>query len=142
VKHEAHRLPLRVPIREEADVGVARRRARALAEAEGFPEGRAGAIATAVSEVARNIVVHAGAGELTLSLLTERGQRALVVIARDEHPGIHDVDMAMVDGYSTRGSLGLGLSSAKRLMDEFTIVSARGEGTTVTMKKWAHDRDE
>jgi len=131
-----------MPIREEADVAVTCSRARALALEEGFPEGRAGAIATAVSEVARNIVVHAGAGEVMLSVVTERAGRAVVVVARDDHPGIRDVEMAMVDGYSTKGGLGLGLSSARRLMDEFAIVSTVGKGTSVTMKKWAYGRGE
>jgi len=131
-----------VPIREEPDVAVARRRARELALALDFPEGRAGAIATAVSEVSRNIVVHAGAGEVILTAVIERGRRGVAVVARDDHPGIEDVEAAMRDGYSSAGGLGLGLPSAKRLVDEFTLVTAVGKGTTVTMTKWAHDRDD
>ncbi len=135
--------PARVclPIREEWDVAVARSRARELALSHGFPEARAAAVATAVSEVTRNIVVHAGTGELVLEVASERGRHAILVVARDGHPGIPDVDAAMRDGYSTSAGLGLGLPSAKRLMDEFTLLSAVGRGTTVTMKKWAHDRD-
>jgi serine/threonine-protein kinase RsbT len=131
---------VRVPIREEADVAVARLRARELAAGEGFAPGAAGAIATAVSEIARNIVVHAGEGEIELRAATERGRRGVVVVARDAHPGIADVEAALRDGYSTAGSLGLGLPGARRLMDEFTLDSAPGAGTTVTMKKWLHDR--
>lgn len=134
--------PWRVPIREEADVFVARRRARQLALDEGFPEGGAGAIATAVSEVARNIVVHAGSGEILLGVERDGRRRGVVVVARDEEPGIPDVEAALTDGYSTRRTLGLGLPSARRLMDEFTLVSAVGRGTVVTMKKWVHGRDE
>ena len=120
---------------------MARKSARELALREGFSEGKVGAIATAVSEVARNIAVHAGAGEILLAAVVERGRRGVVVVARDDHPGIADVDEAMRDGHSTGStrSLGLGLPSARRLMDEFTIVSELGKGTTVTMKKWAHD---
>ena len=130
---------LRVPVREESDVGVARRRAHELALGAGFREGGAGAIATAVSELARNIVLHAGKGEILLSVAREGGRRGVVVVARDEDRGIRDVEAAMLDGYSTGRGLGLGLSGARRLMDEFTLVSALGKGTTVTMKKWAHE---
>ena len=132
----APRGPHRVPVREEVDVAVARARARELAVAQGFGAAPAAAIATAVTEVARNIVVHAGAGEIVLELVEEGGRRGIAVIASDAHPGIASVEDAMRDGFSTRGSLGLGLSSARRLMDEFSIASAVGAGTTVTMRKW------
>jgi serine/threonine-protein kinase RsbT len=128
---------IRLPIEEDSDVFVARSRARELALREGFSRNNVEAIATAVSEVARNIIVHAGRGEILLQVAEEVGRRGVVVVARDEEPGIPDVDEAMQDGFSTAGGLGLGLPSARRLMDEFTIVSAVGEGTTVTMKKWA-----
>jgi serine/threonine-protein kinase RsbT len=134
--------PLRVLIRHEWDVFVAQARARELALEEGFAEGGAGAIATAVSEVARNIVVHAGGGEILLDVERAPGRRGVVVSARDEEPGIPDVEAALADGYSTRRTLGLGLPSARRLMDEFTLVSALGKGTVVTMKKWAHGTEE
>ena len=133
---------MRLPIREEADVSVARTRTRQLALQEGFDDARAAAITTAVSEVAWNIVVHAGAGEIVLDVVTERGRRTLTAVARDGHPGIADVEAAMRDGHSTRGGLGLGLPSARRLVDEFEIRSAVGRGTAVTLKKWAHDADE
>jgi serine/threonine-protein kinase RsbT len=128
-----------VAIRHEADVAVARARARELAVREGLSEARAAALATAVSEVARNILVHAGDGEVVLSPVEEAGRRGLQAVARDEHRGIADVEAAMTDGYSTGGGLGLGLPSARRLVDEFSIVSGIGEGTTVTLKKFAHD---
>jgi serine/threonine-protein kinase RsbT len=131
---------IRVPVREEADVAVARQRARALAVAEGFSEGRAGAVAIAVSEVTRNIVVHAGAGEVWIEAVEDRGRRGVRVVACDQR-GIADVELAMRDGYSTARTLGLGLASARRLMDEFTLVSAVGAGTTITMHKWARERD-
>jgi serine/threonine-protein kinase RsbT len=136
------RAEIRIAIREEWDVAVARKHVRELALQEGFPENRTGALATAVSEVARNIVVHAGAGEVVLAAVSERGRRAIVVVARDDRPGIADMEEAMRDGYSTGRGLGLGLPSAKRLMDEFTLESEVGKGTTVTMKKWAHGPEE
>jgi serine/threonine-protein kinase RsbT len=133
---------VRVLIHEECDVGVVRRRARELARQRAFRAASVEAIATAVTEIARNIVVHAGAGEVLLSLVEERGRAGLVVVARDEAHGIADVELAMRDGYSTAGGLGLGLPSARRLMDEFAMVSAPGRGTTVTMKKWVHEREQ
>jgi serine/threonine-protein kinase RsbT len=129
---------IRVPVREESDVVVARRAASDLARAAGFSASRAAALATAVTEVAWNIVVHAGEGEIVLEAVEDGGRHGIVVVARDEHPGIVDVEQAMQDGYTTAHGLGLGLPGARRLMDEFAVVSALGEGTTVTMKKWAH----
>jgi serine/threonine-protein kinase RsbT len=126
-----------VPIREEADVAVARKRARAIGLQAGLLQVGVEAVATAVSEIARNIVVHARVGEMDLRVMQERGRQAVVVVARDDGPGIADLELAMQDGYSTAGSLGLGLSSARRLMDEFELVSTVTVGTIVTMKKWA-----
>ena len=93
-------------------------------------------IATAISEIARNILSYATRGEVVLRS-EERwdGRRGIVVVARDEGPGVEDIDRAMQDGYSTGDGLGLGLPGARRLMDEFEIVSG-DTGTTVTMKKW------
>jgi serine/threonine-protein kinase RsbT len=132
---------IRVPVREESDVVVARRAASDLARAAGFSASRAAALATAVTEVAWNIVVHAGEGEIVLEAVEDGGRHGIVVVARDEHPGIVDVEQAMQDGYTTAHGLGLGLPGARRLMDEFALVSALGEGTTVTMKKWVHALD-
>jgi serine/threonine-protein kinase RsbT len=92
-------------------------------------------LATAVSEVARNIVRFASSGEVTLELL-DQPQRGIRVTARDAGPGIRDIDEALEDGYSTYNGLGLGLPGARRLMDEFSIVSESGHGTTVSMTKW------
>ena len=93
-------------------------------------------VATAISEVARNIISYAVCGEILLSLIIKNGRHGLVVVAQDEGPGIADIGQAMTDGFSTGRSLGLGLPGARRLMDEFEIVSKPGEGTTVTMCKW------
>lgn len=130
-------LQARVSIREDVDVVMARTCGRTLARQEGFPETTTEALATAISEIAQNIIVHAGTGEILLGVVNERGRRKLVVLGRDCGPGIPDVDRAMQDGYSTAKGLGLGLSSARRFMDEFDLVSTVGRGTTVTMTKWA-----
>jgi len=127
---------IRVPLREESDVVMARQHGRELALQEGFPESAVEALATAISEVAQNIVIHARAGEILLGVVREQGRRGIVVIARDDGPGIADLDQAMRDGYTTVKGLGLGLSSARRLVSEFDITSTVGSGTTVTMTKW------
>ncbi len=128
--------PLSVPIRHESDVVMVRMRARELGQHEGLPQSAIAALATALSEVARNIIVYARAGELLLGAVHERGRRGVVVVALDDGPGIPEPEQAMQDGYSTAQSLGLGLSSARRLVDEFELLSAVGRGTTVIMKKW------
>jgi serine/threonine-protein kinase RsbT len=126
---------VRVPIGSDSDLVSARAEARAMAEQLGFPRPDPTLIATAVSEVARNIVVHVGQGEIVLRALREERRLGLAVMARDEGAGIRDVDAALRDDYSGRGGLGLGLPGARRLMDEFEIETGP-EGTTVTMRKW------
>lgn len=132
---------VRVPINADADLVAARAAGRAMAEQLGFPRPDPTLIATAISEVARNIVVHVGRGEIVLRPLQEADRYGLVVIASDEGPGILDVEAALRDDYSGRGGLGLGLPGARRLMDDFEVVSDAETGTTVTMKKWRF-RDE
>jgi serine/threonine-protein kinase RsbT len=132
---------VRVSIESDADLVTARAEARAMAERLGFPRPDPTLIATAISEIARNIVVHVGRGEIVLRPLEEPNRYGLVVVARDEGPGIRNVDAALRDDYSGRGGLGLGLSGARRLMDEFELESSADRGTTVTMKKWRF-RDE
>jgi serine/threonine-protein kinase RsbT len=127
---------LRVPITSEADIVTARQKGRELAAGRGFSNTEQTLIATAISEIARNIVEYARSGEINLSALEHHGRLGILVIGRDEGPGIPDMELAMRDGYSTTKSLGMGLPGAKRLMDEFDLVSAPGKGTTVTMKKW------
>ncbi len=102
----------------------------------GFSNTELTLIATAISEITRNIVEYAKCGELCLSIAQQGDKRGIVVIATDKGPGIPNIKLAMQDGYSTGHSLGLGLPGAKRLMDEFEIVSEVGKGTKVTMKKW------
>ena len=132
---------VRVPINADADLVAARAEGRAMAERLGFPRPDPTLIATAISEVARNIVVHVGCGEIVLRPLQEADRYGLVVIARDDGPGIRNVEAALHDEYSGRGGLGLGLPGARRLMDEFDISSDADSGTTVTMRKWRF-RDE
>ena len=126
---------VRIPIHADADVVAARQAARALAARLGFSATDLTILATAVSEITRNIVRFAGHGEVVVELIDEARQ-GVQVTARDTGPGIPDVDRALTDGYSTYGGLGLGLPGARRLMDEFAVVSEPGHGTTVTMTKW------
>lgn len=129
---------LRIPIRADADIVAARQGVRELAARLGFSGTDLTVIATAVSEVARNIVRFAGSGEIVVELL-EEPRRGVQVVARDTGPGIPDVEQALTDGYSTCQGLGLGLPGARRLMDEFAVVSEPGRGTTVTMTKWQQE---
>jgi serine/threonine-protein kinase RsbT len=126
----------RVPVSRDADIVVARQKAREAAAKAGFSGTDLTLIATAVSEIARNIVKFAHRGEFTFSIVTEPGRSGLLMTARDSGPGIADLRQALQDGYSTYRGLGLGLPGARRLMDEFDIVSEVGKGTTVTMAKW------
>jgi serine/threonine-protein kinase RsbT len=126
---------VRIRIRADADIVLARQRARELAARLGFSGTDLTVIATAVSEVARNIVRFASDGEVVVELL-EVPTRGVRVVARDTGPGIPDIEQALGDGYSTYHGLGLGLPGARRLMDEFEVVSETGRGTTVTMTKW------
>jgi serine/threonine-protein kinase RsbT len=126
----------RVVIASDPDIVTARQRGRELATQLSLPSSDLTLVAAAISELARNILIYATQGEIRLGLVQERGRHGLVVVAHDEGPGIPDLAKAMQDGYSTGGGLGLGLPGAKRLMDEFEIISVVGKGTTVTMKKW------
>jgi len=130
---------VRVPVSSDADIVKARQAARELAARLGFARTELTLIATAVSEVTRNIVRFAGSGEVVIELL-DRPRRGVRVVARDAGPGIADVELAMTDGYSTYDGLGLGLPGARRLMDDFAVVSEVGRGTTVTMTKWRDER--
>ena len=125
-----------VAIVREADIVIARQKGRELAAAIGFSSTDQTLLATAISEVARNIISYAGHGEVVLSGIEEGGRRGIMVVARDQGPGIADPELAMRDGYSTGNSLGVGLPGARRLVDDFNLASALGAGTTVTLKKW------
>ncbi len=132
---------IRLSISADSDLVVARARARALAERLGFPRPDPTLIATAISEIARNIVMHAGHGEVILKPYEDAARYGLEVVAVDDGPGIRDLEAALSDDYSARGGLGLGLPGARRLMDDFEIESDPDSGTTVTMRKWRF-RDE
>ena len=125
-----------LPIRDESDVVAARQKAREAGAREGLAPHASEELAIATSEIARNALVHGGGGDVIIEPCVANGRRGVVVVARDEGPGIADMDQAMRDGYSTGAGLGLGLPSAKRLVDAFTIESKQGEGTTVTLTKW------
>jgi RNA polymerase sigma factor (sigma-70 family) len=124
-----------IGIRRDADIVTARQAVREVAASVGFSRTDSTIIATAVSEITRNIVRFAERGELSIEVV-ENGRYGVLITARDTGPGIPDVGKAMVDGYSTYRGLGLGLPGARRLMDEFELVSEVGRGTTVTMIKW------
>jgi serine/threonine-protein kinase RsbT len=132
---------IRVPIASDSDMVPARAEGRALATQLGFSRTDATLIATAISEIARNIVVHVGRGEILLQPLRENDRYGVLVVAQDEGPGIGDVAAALDHGFASGKGLGLGLPGARRLMDEFEIASEPGKGTIVTMKKW-RIRDE
>jgi serine/threonine-protein kinase RsbT len=125
-----------VPVDRDIDIVAARQKGRELATKLGFSGGDLAVIATAISELARNIIEYADKGEIVLSMAQEGARQGIVVVARDEGPGIPNIEQAMQDGFSTGKSLGLGLPGAKRLMDEFEIASVLGKGTVVTMRKW------
>ena len=126
----------RISVERDADVVQARQRGRAIAAQVGFSATDLTLIATAISEIARNIVKFAERGEVVITSVTADGRRGVIVVARDVGPGIQDPERAMQDGYSTYHGLGLGLPGARRLMDRLELVSVPGEGTTVTMEKW------
>jgi serine/threonine-protein kinase RsbT len=127
-----------VQISQDKDIVTARQRGRAMAAKIGFSSTDQISIATAISELSRNIVEYAREGEIVLAMVRahENGQSGIQIIARDNGPGISDVGLAMKDGYSTSRSLGLGLPGTKRLMDDFEIDSKPGKGTRVTIRKW------
>jgi serine/threonine-protein kinase RsbT len=130
----------RITIRSDDDVVAARREARELAASIGFEPTDLTLLATAISEVARNITAYAGSGEIVISVQNSGGRLGIAVEARDDGPGIEDVDLALRDGYSTGDGLGLGLPGARRLVDEFAIETTPGRGTVVTMVKWGPNR--
>ena len=130
----------RITIRSDDDVVAARREARELAASLGFEPTDLTLLATAISEVARNITAYAGEGEIVVSVRNSGGRLGIRVVARDAGPGIDDVELALRDGYSTGEGLGLGLPGARRLVDEFAIDTAPGRGTVVTMVKWGPNR--
>lgn len=125
-----------VPIVDELDIVRARQEGRQLAKDTGFGPVDLARVATAISELARNIYNYARPGEIELSQISRGPRSGLQVIARDQGPGIRSIEEAMRDGYTTSGGLGAGLPGTRRLVDEFEIESAEGRGTCVTIRKW------
>jgi serine/threonine-protein kinase RsbT len=127
-----------IPIESDADVVTARQQARELAALLELTSTDQTLLATAISEVARNITTYAVRGEVELSVVRDKdGRRGIQVVARDDGPGIEDVERAMQDGYTSGAGLGLGLPGARRLVDDFRIETAPGKGTTVTLVMWS-----
>jgi serine/threonine-protein kinase RsbT len=127
-----------ITIESDADVVAARQRAREMAGALELTSTDQTLLATAISEVARNIRAYAVRGEVVLGVVRDdNGRRGIRVIARDDGPGIADVELAMQDGYTSGGGLGLGLPGARRLVDDFEIETSPGQGTKVTLVMWA-----
>ena len=125
-----------ISIKSHSDIVTARQQGRELAQQVGFRGADLTVISTAISEVVRNIVEHAQEGEVVMTALDNGETRGVAVVARDHGPGIPDISLAMQDGFSSGNGLGVGLPGARRLMDEFEIISQPGNGTTVSMKKW------
>ncbi|HJZ46166.1 MAG TPA: anti-sigma regulatory factor [Roseiflexaceae bacterium] len=124
------------PISREVDVYVAIGRGREMASSLGFDDIDRTRIEIVILELTRNILVHAGEGELHLEKLEEDDRHGMAVVALDNGPGIADITLAMLDGYSTARTLGAGLPGVRRLMDDFTIESRVGAGTSVRAVKW------
>ena len=127
---------IRVPIHTDVDIIRARQEGRRLAGEVGFPLTDLALVATAISELARNIVRYARKGEIAIRPLTNSSHRGIEIVARDQGPGIKDIEQVLQVGFSTSGGLGLGLPGVRRVMDEFEIQSQVGHGTTITAKKW------
>ena len=124
------------PIRSDLDIVIARTLSRDTAKALGFGAIDQARIATAVSELARNIFLYAGTGTVTIREIERGGRKGIEINCEDQGPGIADIDLVMQDGYSTSRGMGMGLPGARRLMDEFDIKSAEGQGTIIHCRKW------
>ena len=121
----------RVPLKVSRDVVVARQAVAAEMKARGVSSLRITRFATAVSEIARNAILHGGGGEIAISL--DAGRKTLIVECRDHGQGIEDIEQAMADGFTTAGGLGKGLGGARRLSDDFEILATPGQGTLIRM---------
>lgn len=125
-----------MPIESEDDVVLVRRKVKQLAQARGFDAFASAAITTATSEITRNVWVHAGKGRAVIEEIGDGIRYGLRIEFQDEGPGIADVARVLAGGYSTARSMGLGLSGSKRLVDDFSLETEPGRGTTVRMVKW------
>ena len=127
---------VRIPIASDADAVTARQRGREAALRIGLSRSEATFVATAISEIARNITTHAGAGEIVIREVRHGEDAGVEVVATDEGPGISDVEAVLTSDYASTAGLGLGLWGARQLMDEVEVTSEPGKGTVVTMRKW------
>ena len=125
-----------LPVRSESDVVLVRQAVRRWAAEIRFGLVDQTKLVTAASELARNALVYGGGGTVLLELLEEVGRQGLRLTFEDQGPGIADVEMALSDGYTTGGGLGMGLGGARRLVNEFDISSRPGEGTRVVVARW------
>ncbi len=125
-----------IAVRADVDIITARQRGRDLGAELGFPKTDLALIATAISELARNILTYAGEGEIEVAVQESEGRRGILIVARDQGPGIADIALALQDGYSTSRSLGIGLPGVGRLMDEIEVTSEPGSGVVVRAAKW------
>lgn len=123
-------------IQSDLDIVTARSAAREIAKLQGFGAIDQARIATAVGELARNIFIYAKTGRVIVRGVESGGKKGIEIVCEDQGPGIENVDLAMQDGYSTSGGLGMGIPGARRLMSDFHIRSQVGSGTTVTCRKW------
>lgn len=125
-----------IAISTEMDIARAILETRRISVALGFATAEQSRVATAASELARNILKYAGAGHVTIASLQRDGRVGIELVAADRGPGIENTEQAMQDHYSSGGTLGLGLPGVRRLMDDFTIESLPGQGTRVVVRKW------
>ena len=126
----------RIKVSEEVDVAKATFEGKLLAWTAGFKETGQYMIATAISELARNIFIYALRGEIIIKIIEKNNKKGIEIIAQDEGSGIKDIGQAMKDNFSTSNGLGLGLPGVKRIMDEFVIDTKAGVGTKITVRKW------
>ena len=132
-----HDTGVRVRLDTDRDIIAARHFARGLAHDAGFGLADLAIIATAISELGQNVLRYARTGTLEIEIVHDGARRGILIVASDQGPGIPDIELALQDGYSTSGRLGLGLPGVRRLMDDFAITSETGRGTTVTVTKWS-----
>jgi len=125
-----------LPLRTDEHIVMVRQAVRQRAIEQGFSLVDQTKIVTAASELARNTILHGGGGQATIELVSDGIRRGIRLVFEDSGPGIPDIALAMKDGYSTGGGLGLGLSGAKRLTNEFSISSTPGQGTRVVITRW------
>lgn len=128
--------PETLPVRKDSDVVIVRQRVRTVATELGFSLVDQTKIVTAASELARNVLIHGRGGTVQIEAAVETSRKGIILTFEDQGPGIADISLAMRDGFSTAGGLGLGLSGAKRLSNDFSISSAPGQGTRITIARW------